>query len=154
MIRVARLVRVVLLLLGLPSSDGASTSSPRPANPDIQSQPSTAIPTDVPLPSSKPTTTTPTDRPSLHVYFKQFSSVPKSTRFTTQQLHQYLGCRSLKDWKTLGEFAQPTVSVSDLGENLVKLGDVVNLKSARKNSVPVPRPHNLLDVVHVDFMLW
>ena len=79
------------------------------------------------LPPSKPTSSTPDGRPNLPVHFKQFSSAPKSLRLTTQQLHQYLGCRSLKNWKLLDEFAQPTVTVSEVCEKAVELGDVVNL---------------------------
>lgn len=101
-------------------------------------------------PRPKPTTSTPGDRPGLPVYFKQFSSSPKQTRLTTQQLHSYLGCRSLKNWKSLDDFAQPTVSVTEMGEKEIELGDVVNLKAARKNNVPVPRPDKFLDVLHAD----
>ena len=43
------------------------------------------------------TTTTPHDRPSLPVFYKQLSSAPKVTRFTTQQLHTLLGSRSLRE---------------------------------------------------------
>ena len=105
-----------------------------PADPAIRPPSDPAVPPSTSSPS-KPTTSTPYGRLHLPVCYKQFSSAPKSVRLTTQQLHQYLGCRSLKNWKTLDEFVQPTVPVSDLGENMVELGDVVNLKSTRKNNV-------------------
>ena len=58
----------------------------------------------------KPTTATPDGRPSLPVYYKQFSSHPKTTRFTTEQLHSLLGSRSLKRWFDLDDMAAPTVT--------------------------------------------
>ena len=50
----------------------------------------------IPVSHNKPTTTTPVNFPSLPVVYKQFSFHPKTTRFTTHQLYQYLGCHSLK----------------------------------------------------------
>ena len=97
-----------------------------------------------------PTTTTPSDRPSLPVYYKQLSSAPKLTLFTTQQLHSLLGSRSLKNWNDINEISLPTVSISNSGVLPIELGDVVNLKAARKNKTPVPKPPNFLDVVHGD----
>ena len=94
--------------------------------------------------TTKPTTTTPPGRPSLPVYYKQLSSAPKLTRFTL------LGSRSLKNWTDINDIALPTISISTSGILPLELGDVVNLKAARKNKQPVPRPPNFFDIVHVD----
>ena len=88
----------------------------------------------------KHTTTTTLGRPSLPVYYKQLSNAPKLTRFTTQQLYSLLGSRSLKDWNDINDIALPTISISTTGVLPLELGDVVNLKAARKNKQPVPRP--------------
>ena len=98
----------------------------------------------------KPTTTTPNDRPSLPVHYKQFSSAPKIIRFTTHEPHTMLGSRSLRNWHDIGDIALPTVQVSETGDIPLELGDVTNLRSARKNKTPVPRPENFLDIVHCD----
>ena len=100
--------------------------------------------------SQKPTTTTPADRPSLPVYYKQFSSAPKVTRLTTHELHSMLGSRSLKNWKDVDEISLPTVQIANTGAIPLELGDVTNMKSARRNKTPIPRPRNFLDVVHCD----
>ena len=98
----------------------------------------------------KPTTTTPDGFPSPPVMYKQFSSHPLKTRFTTHQLHLYLGSRSLKKWQMLQEMAQDTVQVSNIGKIPLDIGDVANLKASRKNTTPVPRRKAFLDVVHCD----
>ena len=98
-------------------------------------------------PPAKPTTSTPDGFPPLPVAYKQFSSHPTKTRFTTHQLHRYLGSRSLKHWKILNEMSQPSIQVSDVGEIPLEIGDVVNLKAPRNNKTSVPRPKSFLDVV-------
>ena len=86
----------------------------------------------------------------MPVYYKQLSSAPKLRRFTTHELHSLLGSRSLKRWEDIAEISKDTVRILDGGERPLELGDVANLKSARRNLTPVPKPEQFLDVVHCD----
>ena len=46
--------------------------------------------------------------------------------------------------------AAPSISLVDSGDIPLELGDVANLKAARKNKTPVPRPDQFLEVVQCD----
>lgn len=119
----------------LPSSDSPNSSIENEGPVSDSEEPSDPV---APAHPPKPTKTTPVDRPSLPVYYKQFSSHPSNTRFTTHQLHTLLGNRSLNRWKDLDEMAAPTISVAESCALPLELGDVTNLRAARKNKIPVP----------------
>ena len=46
--------------------------------------------------------------------------------------------------------AQDNISIVDNGDVPIELGDVANIRKARRNTQPIPRPKSFLDVVHCD----
>jgi len=94
------------------------------------------------------TSTTPQGRPILLSCDKMSNTAPQNIRFTVQQLSRYFGFRSFKSWDNLYETCQSNFSFIKPSDTPLELGQVANIKKARRNTTPIDRPSNLLEVVH------
>ncbi len=100
--------------------------------------------------TSTPTLQTPDDRPKILSSDKPPSSAPARKRMTLQQLHGYLGFCQINNWDVIHDIAQPNIDIIKTGEKVLELGDVANIKKSRKNNIPIQRPLNFMDTVHMD----
>ena len=79
------------------------------------------------------------------------SFYPKFRCFTIPELHWYIGFRQLKDWTSVLDVAQPTISFDTSAHDTpLELGDVANIKKSRRNTTPIPRLPAFLVVVHCE----
>jgi hypothetical protein len=92
----------------------------------------------------------PSDRPEMLSCDKPNSAEPAVKRLTYEQLCKYIGFRSFSNPGILKDIALDTVKVIQTTTKTLELGDVANIKKSRRNKIPIRRPRNFLDVVHMD----
>lgn len=101
-------------------------------------------------PSKVSTSTTPSNRPTLLSSDKMSNTAPATMRFTVQQLSRYFGFHFFKNWEVLHDVCQPNFSFIKPSDDLLELGQVVNIKKSRSNKTPLERHDKFLEVVHCD----
>jgi hypothetical protein len=139
-----------------------STSSPSPLSPkqvqEILCLVTTTLEKDVritlellhylrdPCSSTKTSSSTPTGHPVLLSSDKMSNTAPNHMRYTVQQLSQYYGFRSFKNWDVLYDVCQPNFSFIQPSDPPLKS----NIKKAWCNKTLVEHPPHFLEVVHCD----
>jgi len=94
--------------------------------------------------------TTPVGCPILLSSDKISKTAPSHLCLNIQQLSNYFGFWSIKNWNFLLEVCQPNFSFIQGGDTPMELGHVAIIYKAQSNKSPIDCPRDFLDVVHCD----
>jgi hypothetical protein len=89
----------------------------------------------VPSSSTKTSSSTPPGHPILLSCGKMSNTAPNHMRYMVQQLSQYFGFKSFKNWDVLYDVCQPIFSFNQSSDLPLELGQVANIKKARCNKL-------------------